>query len=53
VDTYAPEIAPPRGELLALDEHERLLLVEQYHGRARITLRNARLHAVMHTSFEN
>ena len=53
MDTYAPEIAPPRSELLALDEHERLLLVEQYRARARITLPNALLHAVMHTSFEN
>ncbi len=53
MDTYAPEIAPPRSEWLALDEHERLLLVEQYHARARITLPNVRLHAVMHTIIEN
>ncbi len=53
MDTYAPEIAPQRSEWLALDEHERLLLVEQYHARAQITLPNARLHAVMHTIIEN
>ena len=52
---YDPEITPVAKEWLALDEGERLALVERYHRDARIALpRTARrLHATIHTVVEN
>ena len=50
-----PDITPDAKEWLALDEGERLALVEGYHRDARIALpRTARrLHATIHTVVEN
>ena len=45
---YDPLEAPDPDEWLALDEQERLDLVQEYHGRARIRLPNAKVHAVLH-----
>ena len=53
MDRYDPHVAPTPEEWLALDEHERIQLVEQYHRRARIRLPNAKVHAVMHAVIEN
>ncbi len=55
MDRYDPEVACDSREWLALDESERLLLVEEYHRDARISLpRSARrLHATIHTIVEN
>lgn len=55
MDRYDPEVAPDSREWLALDESERLLLVEEYHRDARISLprRARRLHATIHTIVEN
>ena len=55
MDRYDPEAAPDSAEWLALDESERLLLVEDYHRDARISMpRRARLlHATIHTIVEN
>jgi hypothetical protein len=52
---YDPEIAPDSREWLELDESERVLLVEEYHRDARISLprRPRRLHATIHTIVEN
>jgi hypothetical protein len=55
MDRYDPEVAPDTRKWLALDESERVLLVEEYHRDARISLpRSARrLHAAIHTIVEN
>lgn len=55
MDRYDPEVAPDSREWLALEEAERLVLVEDYHREARIRLpRRARLlHATIHTIVEN
>ena len=55
MDRYDPELAPDSMEWLALDESDRLLLVEEYHRDARISLprRARRLHATIHTIVEN
>jgi hypothetical protein len=55
MDRYDPEVAPDSREWLALDESERLILVEDYHRDARIIMpRSARrLHATIHTIVEN
>ena len=55
MDHYNPEIAPAPEEWLALDEGERVLLIEQYHRDARISLPKSarRLHATIHAIVEN
>lgn len=53
VKRYDPEKQPIPAEWLALDEGERLHLVELYHRASRIRLPNVRLHAAIHTVVEN
>jgi len=55
MDRYDPEVAPDSREWLALDEGERVLLVEEYHRDARMSMprRARRLHATIHTIVEN
>ncbi len=53
VKQYDPAVAPSPLEWLALDEQERLLLVQRYHERAKIELPNVKAHAVFHTVVEN
>ena len=55
MDRYDPEVAPDTRKWLALDEGERVLLVEEYHRDARISLprRARRLHATIHAIVEN
>jgi hypothetical protein len=49
---YDPLDPPGCEEWLALDEQERIALARDYHGRARIRLPNAALHAVVHSIVE-
>ena len=49
---YDPELEPDAEAWLELDEDERIALVERFHGRARVPLPNAKLHAVMHAVIE-
>ena len=55
MERYDPEIAPVSEEWLALDEGERILLVEAYHRESRIRLPMSRrkLHATFHVTVEN
>ncbi|BCB27870.1 hypothetical protein SKTS_27560 [Sulfurimicrobium lacus] len=55
IDRYDPEVTPDPAEWLALDEGERIQLVEAFHREARIPLpKSARaLHAAIHAVVEN
>jgi len=50
---YDPDRSPRKPDWLALDDQERMHLVEAYHRAHRIRMPNARLHAVLHTIVEN
>jgi hypothetical protein len=50
---YHPEVQPNPSEWLALDERERLRIVEEHHRAAGIKLPNAKVHACFHTIVEN
>ena len=50
---YDPAVAPDPAEWLALDEGERIILVQDYHRRAGIELPNLNLHAALHAGVEN
>jgi hypothetical protein len=50
---YDPDRSPDPEWWLALDERERMRMVEEYHRKARVRLPNARLHAVAHMIVEN
>jgi hypothetical protein len=50
---YDPLKQPNTEEWLALDEQERIWLVEQYHKKAGVLLPNRHLHAAMHAVVEN
>ena len=51
--TYDPEVGPAATEWLAIDEAERIGLVESYHRRRRIKVPKLRLHATIHVIVEN
>ena len=55
MNRYNPEVDPDKEEWLALDEGERIFLVEKYHRDERISMpqRARRLHATIHTVVEN
>jgi len=55
VERYDPEVAPIAEEWLALDEGERIQLVEEHHRDARIPMPKSgrTLHASMHVVVEN
>jgi len=50
---YDPTVAPDPAVWLALDEDERIELIENYHRRARVRLPNLTLHAAIQTMVEN
>jgi len=50
---YNPLKAPDPEEWLEMGEGERILLVKEYHKRAKIRLPNAQLHAGLHATVEN
>ena len=49
---YDPLEAPDPKEWLELDEQERIVLVQDYHRRARIRLPNKKVHATLHAIVE-
>jgi hypothetical protein len=51
--TYDPLKLPKPEEWLAMDEQERLQVVESFHRRARIRLPNAQVHAIIHVIVDN
>jgi hypothetical protein len=53
IKRYDPLEAPDPKEWLALDEGERLALVEDYHQRAHISLPSLAAHAAVHATVEN
>jgi hypothetical protein len=53
IDSYDPFTAPDAEQWLALDEDERILLVLDYHVRARIEAPGANAHATLHVVVEN
>jgi len=53
VNRYEPSKTPDPAEWVALDEQERVVLVEEFHRRARVDLPNVKLHATMHVVVEN
>jgi hypothetical protein len=55
MDRYDPEVAPDAEDWLALDEGERIQLVEWYHRETRADLPKAArpLHASVHVVVEN
>ena len=53
VNRYEPSKAPDPAEWLALDEQEKVVLVEDFHRRAQVDLPNVKLHATMHVVAEN
>ena len=55
MDQYDPQVAPDSKDWLALDEGERILLVEEHHRDARVPLpkRARTLHASVHVVVEN
>lgn len=50
---YDADRAPDPAEWLALDEQERIILIEDHHRRTRAELPNPRLHAAIHAVVEN
>ena len=50
---YDADVAPPPADWLAVDEAERVLLVEAYHRRLGINHPQLKLHATLHTVVEN
>jgi hypothetical protein len=50
---YDPLRPPDPEQWRSIDEQERILLVEDYHRRARIRLPKATVHAVVHVIVEN
>lgn len=53
MESYNPLVAPDVPGWLALDEGERIGLVEEFHRRARVKLPNRRMHAAIHAVVEN
>jgi hypothetical protein len=53
LNRYDPDHAPDPEQWLALDEQERIQLVEKHHRVARIKLPNVKAHAIFHTIVEN
>jgi len=49
---YDPAKGPDPDEWLAMDEVERILLVERYHRRAHVRLPNHKVHAAIHAVVE-
>ena len=50
---YNPNQTPDPEKWNAIDESERIILIEQYHERKCISVPNKRLHTTIHTIVEN
>nr|WP_294517133.1 hypothetical protein [uncultured Rhodopila sp.] len=53
MDTYDPLIPPNPKTWLALDEAERIVMIEDYHEAQDIEIPGADLHAIIHAIIEN
>lgn len=53
MNTYNPHVTPDPDVWNALEETERILIVERYHKRRRIRMPNHRAHAIFHVIVEN
>jgi len=53
MERYDPLHAPDPAEWLETDEDERIILVRDYHRRAKVKLPNARVHATIHVVVES
>jgi hypothetical protein len=53
IEEYDPHVEPDPEAWLALDEQERIVLVEAYHRDEAIKLPNLKVHAIMHVVVEN
>lgn len=53
MEKYDPDTTPAPDQWNQLDEDERLILIEQYHKKAKIRMPNHRLHAAIHCAVEN
>ena len=51
--SYDPMKTPDPEQWLELDSQTRVLLVEEYHEKARVTLPNRTIHAAVHEVIEN
>ncbi len=52
MESYDPMQNPDPAQWLALDEDERIFLVEEFHEREKVDLPNVRLHASFHAVVE-
>lgn len=50
---YDPDVSPDPRAWLAVDEHERMDLIREYHHRRKIRLPNVEAHAATHVIVEN
>ncbi len=53
MNSYDPEMEPRAADWLAIDEAERIALVESYHRRRRIRVPQLTLHSTIHVVVEN
>jgi hypothetical protein len=53
MNTYNPNVAPDPDTWNALEETERIVIVERYHKRKRIRMSNQTVHATFHVIVEN
>ena len=50
---YQPDKSPEPDKWLALDEAERVALIQAYHRRTRVKIPNPQIHATLHLIVEN
>jgi thioesterase domain-containing protein len=50
---YQPDKSPETDKWLALDEAERVALIQAYHRRTRVKIPNPQIHATLHLIVEN
>ncbi len=50
---YDPDAAPSALQWLALEQHQRIALIERYHQQQHLGLKNLRAHTTIHTIVEN
>lgn len=53
MESYNPLENPDPDQWVALDEDERILLIEEFHERERVNLPNVQAHASFHAVIEN
>ena len=53
MEEYDPLVPPDPAAWIALDEQDRMNLIEHYHVRHKIKLPNVKIHATIHAMVEN